>query len=126
MDFEQALRTELITVTGLSNKVFPLNAPEGTAAPYATYESSGLDEDKTLNGFLTTGNLDCTVEVFNLTYGSTKTTANLVKSKIKSFLGRTIGTAGPYIQNVTFEPNTELYEPNVNLYRTIINFKVYF
>lgn len=127
MDFEQALRTELITVPGLENKVYPVNAPEGTTTPYATYESGDLAEIKVLDGFDESGTLECTVDVFESTYSEMKSTAGLVKAKIKTFLSRVIGTNGPYIQNVTFaELLPEFYEPNINLYRKSISFTVFY
>lgn len=125
MNLEQALFAELKTISGVS--VHSMNAPEGTPAPYMTYETSDLNEDKTLNGYLTTGTVDCTVDVLCATFPLMKTTSNLVKAKIKTFQSRVIGTLGPYIQNLTFsESNPEMYEPEVNLYRKSINFKMYF
>lgn len=126
IDFEQSLKTELSAITGLSSKVFPLNAPIGTEAPYVTYESSGVNEDKALDGFLDTGELSCTVEVLGSTYASAKQLSPLIRTKIKSFIGRAIGNGGPFVQDVEFEQNIEMYEPNMNLFRVIINFTVYF
>lgn len=127
MDFEQALRAELIAIPGLDTKVFPVNAPEVTAAPYATYESSDLAEIKTHEGFSDTGTLECTVDVFGNTYGEMKTVSRATKEKIKTFLGRTMGTGGPYIQNLTFDDLLpEMYEPNVDLYRKSITFTVFY
>lgn len=127
MDFEQALRAELITVPGILNKVYPVNAPEGTQAPYATYESSDLAEIKTHEGFGDTGTLECTVDVFGNTYAEMKTVSRATKEKIKTFLGKAIGTSGPYIQNLTFEDILpEMYEPNVDLYRKSITFTVFY
>lgn len=124
MEFEKALRSQLITITGLSNKVFPVNAPEGTPAPYVTYESMDHAEDKTFTGYLTTGSLDCTIDVLGKTYAEMKSVSKLVKDKIKSFQGRDIGIV---IQNVTFDTTLpEFYEPNVDMYRKTIGFTVYF
>lgn len=125
MNLEQALYAELKTIAGIT--VWPMNAPEGTTAPYVTYETSDLNEDKTLDGYLPHGNTECTVDVFGATFPLMKSTSALVKSRLKSFEGRTIGTLGPYIQELTFsESNPEMYEPEINLYRKSINFKVYF
>ena len=127
MDFEKALRAELIGISALSNKVYPVNAPEGTSAPYATYESGDLAEIKTHEGFGATGTLECTVDVFGKTYGEMKAVSRATKAKIKTFLGRVIGTDGPFIQNLTFEDLLpEMYEPNVDLYRKSITFTVFY
>lgn len=127
MTFEAALRAELITITGLSNKVYPVNAPEGTAAPYVTYESGLLDEEKTLGGFLTSGSLECSLDVLGATYGDMKSYSKAVKAKVKTFVNRTIGTGGPFIQDIEFaELAPELYESEVNMYRCIITFTAYY
>ena len=124
MEFEKALRSELITISGLSAKVFPVNAPEGTSAPYVTYESSDHAEDKTFTGYLTTGSLDCTIDVLGKTYSEMKSVSKLVKDKIKSVQGRDIGV---FVQNVTLDTSMpEMYEPNVDMYRKTIGFTVYF
>jgi len=51
MTFEAALRTELMTITSLNNKVFPMRAPEGTEAPYLIYTTTLGDYDKSLEGW---------------------------------------------------------------------------
>ena len=84
MDFEKALRAELITISGLENKVYPVNAPEGTTAPYATYESSDLAEIKTHDGFSKNGTLECTVDILGKTYAEMKTVSRATKAKIKT------------------------------------------
>lgn len=129
MNFEQALHSELSAVSGFTSKVFPSVAPEGTAAPYMTYETGGHTLDKAHSGFLTSGSLDCSIDILAATFSALKTSSDLVEAKIRSFLGRSIGAlaAGPYIQNVIFrEYNPTLYEPNVDLYRKTISFTVYF
>jgi hypothetical protein len=131
LNFEQALVVELKTVTGLSTKVFPTHAPEGTAAPYATYESDDQHKEKSLEGFISSGPLHVTVDVLHNSYANMKTLAALVKTEIESWIMASIGTGGsdtgPYIQDVTFdELLPELFEPAVNLYRKSIGFTVYF
>ena len=127
LNFEQAITVELKTISGLSTKVFPVNAPEGTAAPYVTYDSDDQNWEKVLDGFLTSGPLHCSVDVLHTSYANLKALAALVKAEIASWLMTTIATTGPYIQDVTFdELLPELYEPEVNLYRKIIGFTVYF
>jgi len=131
LNFEQALVVELKTVSGLSTKVFPVNAPEGTAAPYVTYDSDDQNWEKALDGFLTSGPLHCTVDVLHTSYPNMKNLAALVKAEIASWIMSTIGAStgvtGVYIQDVTFdELLPELFEPAVNLYRKVIGFTVYF
>ena len=131
LNIEQAMVVELKTVSGLSAKVFPINAPEGTAAPYVTYESDDQAKEKGLDGFISSGPLHCTVDVVHNSYANMKALAALVKAEIESWIMSTIGAStgvtGVYIQDVTFdELLPELFEPAVNLYRKSIGFTVYF
>ncbi len=125
MDFEQALCEELSIITGIT--VWPLNPPEGQSAPYMTYETGDRAEIKTHDGFGDSGPLECTVDIYAITYPEIKTFSASVEGKIKTFMHRSIGTGGPYIQNVTFEDLfPEMYEPNVDLYRKSITFTVFY
>lgn len=127
MTFEAALRAELITITGLSNKVYPIQAQEGTSAPYVTYETGLMSEEKSHEGFNTSGTLECTLDVLGATYGDMKSYSKAVKAKVKGFLSRTIGTGGPFIQSITFaELAPELYESQVDMYRCSITFTVFY
>lgn len=123
--FEEALRTELAGITGLTNKVFPLTAPPGTTAPYVVYETSTI-EDKAMEGFLSTVTTSVTLDLVATSYATLKSLTALVKIEIKSWLQSTMSD-GPYIQNITFgESSPELYEPEVNLYRRVMDFTVYY
>lgn len=125
--FEVALYTELSSISGFTAKVFPLFAPEGTAAPYMTYEPGIYTLDKAHNGFLSSGSQEVTVDILAATFSSLKTASDAVVAKIRSFLARSIGTGGPTIQNVTIrEQSPLLYEPNVDLYRRSIVFTIYY
>jgi len=127
LSFEEALKIELAAVAGLKNKVYPVDAPQSVKPPYLTYESNDLLELKTHDGYGDHGNLECTLEVMESTYAKMKALGGLVKAKIKSFQSRSIGTTGPYIQNVTIaDLSPEMYEPNVDLYRKSITFTVFF
>ena len=127
MNFEEALKIELESVTGLNARVFPINAPDGFASPYCIYETSGKAEDKTYDGYLDTGRLTCTVDVIADTYTSMKSYGDLVQAKIKTFQSRIIGSTGPYIQDLTFdELNPELFETQIDKYRKSIGFTVYY
>lgn len=124
MSFEVALRQELLPII---DKIYPLTAPEGTLAPYLIYTSSEGIYDKALQGFLSTKEVSCELDILNTSYSSMKALSKLIMDKLKSFEGRVIGTSGPYIQELTFDDDSpELYESEVNLYRKIINIKVNF
>jgi hypothetical protein len=126
MSFETAMRTELMTVSGLSNKVFPMNAPEGTTLPYLAYVSSEGVEAKSHDGYLDMTTVDCEISVVHSSYASMKSLTGLVINELKTFQGATIGTTGPFIQNITYEAPVELYEAEIDAYRSIINIQVIF
>lgn len=127
MTFEEALGKELEGIEGLSEKVFPLNAKEGTKAPYLIYVSSEGLYNKDLEGYQDTKEVSCEVNTLNTRYDNMKALGKAVFNKLKSFEGREIGIDGPYIQEVIFDDNCpEVYEEQVKLYRKIINVRFYY
>jgi hypothetical protein len=128
MNFEEALRAELGTLTELSNKVFPLNADEGTKAPYVVYISSEGVQVKTLQGYMGNKEVDCEINILHDSYANMKALTKEVLAKIISFQGRSIGDLfskdGPFIQNVTYSKPVEIYEKEVSLYRSVIDITV--
>jgi hypothetical protein len=126
MTFEEALRAELDTITELTGKVFPLNATEGVKAPYVIYLSSEGIQDKTLQGYISSKEVDCEINILHDSYASVKSLTRSVLSKFLSFQGRIIGDNGPLIQNVTYEKPVELYESEVFLYRSVLDVKFRF
>lgn len=123
MSFESGLREELNNVSGLSNQIFPVIAPEGAPTPYLVYESSEGLNDKTLTGFLSSKTIDCGLNIVCSSYSSLKTITPGVILRLQSFLGRAIGTSGIVVQNLTFEGEPhEMYDSESKLYRCIIEF----
>lgn len=126
MDFEQALRAELITLTNLSNKVYPLFAPEGTLPPFVVYQKIRTDYVKTLDGTQTYRDGWYEFDLLATTYSDLQSKYVALIEKIKSFTGRNIGTGGPFIQNVTVENVVELYENQADWHRMNIEVKFYY
>jgi hypothetical protein len=127
MTFEEALRAELITIEELNNKVFPLKAPEGTEAPYLIYVSSEGRNDKGLDGFYNSKEVQIELNIIHDRYSRMKALSRLVVNKLKNFEKRHIAETGPFIQEVTFENDgVELYEHEVDLYRTVLDLRFYF
>lgn len=127
MTFEEALRVELIKITELNNKVFPLNAKEGTEAPYLVYVSSEGQYDKSLGGFHNTKEVSVELNILHSKYSSMKALSKKVMDKLKTFEKRHLGETGPFIQELVFENDgVELYEAQVDLYRKKIDIRVYF
>lgn len=124
MDFEEALTAELEQIEGLMDKVFPLNAEEGTEAPYLIYVGSEGLEDKTLDGYSDSKEIDCELNIMQYSYSGLKYLTKQVLSKVKSFQSRKIGDDGPFIQNISYNDSVEIYEKEVDLYRCVIEIKV--
>lgn len=126
MNFEEVLRAELSLIDSLTDKVFPLNATEGTEAPYIIYVSSEGLFDKSFEGYLNSKEVNCEINILVSNYSNLKALSKLVIAKIISFQGRIIGQNGPLIKNVTYEISPEIYEKEVSLYRSVIDLKVKF
>ena len=126
MIFEEALREELASLPELAEKVFFLNAKEGTLAPYIICVSSDGAKDKTLQGYLESKEVPCEINVLHPNYTGLKSLTSKVIDKLLSFQGRSIGTGGPFIKNVTYEKPVELYEAQINMYRSVFDITVKF
>lgn len=126
MNFDEALRDELGSISELINRVFPLKAKEGMKAPYIVYVSSEGIQDKSFQGYLDSKTVDCEINILHDSYGNMKSLTKEVLAKIISFQDRSIGENGPFIQNVTYERPVELYEKEISLYRCVIDIKVRF
>lgn len=126
MTFEEALRSELITLSNLSNKVFPVFAPEMTSSPYVTYQKTNINFIKTMNGTSETRFSRYELDLIAQTYSELQNLTMTVKNKLISFEGRIIGTNGPFVQSVVIENVIEGYEQLPKLYRSNIEVLFYF
>lgn len=102
------------TVPGLSNRVYPLNAPEGVAMPYCVYVSSGTTEDDSLTEWLGSYDTDIEINLIHSTYKGVKTLAQSVTAALKL-----IDCAVHISEN-----QPEIYESEIEAYRKIINIKL--
>lgn len=123
-DFEQALVAELGSLPGMTGKVFPLDATEGQTPPFIVYLSSYGERVKTLNGYLQTKEIPIEVNILSSTYTGIKPLIPAAIEKLISFVGRVIGTSGPYVQEVSYDSPTELYEEEPKWYRCIITARI--
>lgn len=126
MDFEQSLRAELIEVTNLANKVFPLFAPEGTKPPFVAYQKIRTNYTKTMDGTQTLRDGYYQLDLLALNYAELQTLYADVLAKVLSFEARTIGTNGVYVQSVTVDNVVEMYEPLPDWHRIHMEIKFYF
>ena len=126
MDFESALRTELASISGLSSKVFPLAAFDGTDSPFVIYAKANTFYFRSFDGTGNTKRGQYDLEVIAGTYAALQTLVKAVKLKVASFEGRVIGSSGPFVHSAMIENITELYEPDPKFYRASMEFTVFF
>jgi hypothetical protein len=125
MNFEEALKNELNSITNLANKVFPLTAIEGVKTPYLVYVSSEGIQEKYLEGYRGSKEVDCELHILNDSYAGLKDITRQVISKVISFQDRVIGGVdGVWIQDVTYERVTEQYIDQLFQYLCVISIRV--
>lgn len=117
MNFEQALVAELNSVSGLPGKCFPLVSPKGTAGTFLVYRKQKMEHVKTLGGFLGKCSANYEIILVAKLYDDLQDLTDAVTDKFKSFLGRSIGTAGPLIENISINHNGDTYAVDAELYR---------
>jgi hypothetical protein len=121
MYFEEALVVELGSISGLSNKVFPITAIEGTVAPYVVYVSSEGVAEKDLEGYDLLREIDCEIHIVSNSYAEMKSLTRSVISTIQSFQGRVIGgTDGVMIYDVTLDNPHEQWNNDLFQYICIL------
>lgn len=124
MVFEIAMVEELGSILKLKDKCYPLIAPKDSTGPFLIYRKMSLDYVKTLSGF----NGKCTGEyefaLISRTYEELQELTNDVIEKIKSLLGRYIGTSVLLIEAVDIYHKGDVYELNSEFYRANLVMKV--
>lgn len=129
MNFEEALTQELNTITALQDRVYPLVALEATAGngvPYLVYGSSEPLREKTIGGYLESGEVRAELNIIAKRYADMKAITKQVVALLIGFEGRQIGTDGPFIEELTYQQPVEVYEDQPALYRCVVEFDVYF
>ena len=131
MSLEKAVRSILIadaTVTGLvASRVYPQRRPQGTAVPAIVYQNvfQATNEALATQGGIKRTRLS--VEVFDKTYGATKTLRNAVESALINYTGT---TEGETIDSLRLESAVDLDETNepagdFGYFRTILDFVIW-
>jgi hypothetical protein len=126
VNFEQGLRNELITISNLNNKVFPMIAPELTSSPYLIYSKTKVEYIKTFSGTQTTRAAVFEFDLLAQTYTLLQDLIVDVKNKLISIENRNIGSTGPFIESVHIDNLIEMYENLPKLYRANIEVSFYF
>jgi hypothetical protein len=126
MYFEEALKTELESITELTNKVFPLVALEGVEPPYLVYISSEGLLEKYYDGYYTgTLTIQAELHILSNEYPLLKDITRKVISKVVSFQSSVIGgDGGVMIYDVTYEKPVENYIPELLQFLCIVPISV--
>lgn len=124
MDFEQSLVYELSTINGLSGKVFPQMAEEGTLAPFVVYISSDGEKIMTLSGPTDMTELTCEVNVVTESYEQLKGHTKAVLDRLRSFFQRAIGENGPYIKSISLTEPIEDIDTALNYHKSTLDIRV--
>ncbi|AIQ54568.1 hypothetical protein [Paenibacillus sp. FSL R7-0331] len=125
MNFEQALVHELSSISGLSGKVYPGEAPE-KVIPYIVYLSSAGLKDKDLDGYKDSRRVPLELNIVATRYSDMKQFTESTIEKLISFERRVIGVDGPFISELTYEPPAELFEDAIKAFRSVIDVVVYY
>lgn len=124
MTFGEALRFELIQIPQLNNKVFPVIAPASTESAFLVYKRKNVDYKKTLSGRTNLANAIYELSIVTNSYAEKEEIESLITVIIMSFLNRNIGDNGPYIQDVTFRLQEEIYAFEPDLISSTIQLEV--
>lgn len=120
---EEVLTKELEVI--LENKVYPVNAPEGTLLPYLTYQASSGENIRSIDGnYSNVFNSNFDIDLYCKTYRELKIKTELVLKGLKGIWNRTV--EGIYIQAIRVGEPTELYEYEVNCYRSNIEIQIFY
>lgn len=123
MDFEQALTTQLSSITGMSKKVFPSYATKETKAPYIVYHKSNRQLIKTLDSATNFSESDYTLILLCESYAELQTLYRNVRDKVNGFQDSVMGKL---VQGVFIKDIDEGFDTDVKLYRMDITIKTYF
>jgi hypothetical protein len=131
MSLEKAVRNILINDVPVAAlvvaRVYPQRRPQGTATPAIVYQNVFEDTNQAL---ATQGGIKRTrmsVEVFDTTYGGTKTLRNAVETALINYTGTLEGST---IHSLRLESSVDMEELDVpagdfGYFRTILDFVIW-
>lgn len=121
---EKQLVIKLGEVTGLSNRVFPLQTKQNQEVPYVVYERIQTERELSLSGHPGLITVYFQLDVYEKTYTNLKTVSANVIAKLKTLRGLTLGSF--YIQACSIENEYETVEDDKDQkwYRSTIELKI--
>lgn len=121
--FEEGLRTLLFGIFALVDKVYPIDAPEGTKGTYITYKSTSTDREHAISEKLGALNTQYELNLYCDKFSDVKTIKQQVITILRDMSLTTVG--GVFIQQVEIITDFEYYESEVKKYKAIIEFEIY-
>ena len=108
----QLLKTNVAIKALISERVYPLVAPQNVVKPYITYRIVSRYEYQCMGGQIYRGDYRMQVDCFSLTYSNMKAIKEAVKNALIGFMSS---------DNISFMDD---YEDETALFRQIIDFKI--
>lgn len=121
---EKQLVVKLGEVTGLSNRVFPLQTKQNQEVPYVIYDRIQTSREFSLGGHVGLVTSYFQLDVYEKSYTNLKTVSANVITKLKTLYGLTLGTY--YIQDLKIENEYEAVEDDKDQkwYRSTIEISI--
>lgn len=113
---DQAIKTALEPIAGLSGKVYPLEGLKNAAAPFVFYLQISEDEEETLDGSTGLQTASFEINCVARTYSGLVSLSGAVRPALQALQGRKF--PGLLIERATVrQTSPDLKETEVNLYR---------
>jgi hypothetical protein len=126
MTIEQAIHTELSTITGLTGKVWAISALQDTPAPYCTYQINNTSRSRSLTEHVGLVEAQWQIDIFETTYTKLMALKRLVIDELKTWETTNLAITGPYIQECTITDEVESHDEDTLLYQGTIDITIYF
>jgi hypothetical protein len=125
MYIQEAICSELSAVTGLTNKVFPIEAQQGLTTPYCIYKVIDGERMRTLSAHDGLIRSVYQLDLFHTSYTSLLSLRRLVMTELRTWEQTNLASTGPYIQecSVIDEP-VETFDDDTQLYQSTIEFTI--
>ena len=124
MNIEQAVITELKAL--VTNKAYPVEAPQNTSAPYITVAMTNREEENCLDGYSGLVKKYFDIEAYAGTYADMKTLQDAIITEAKTWQLSTIASTGPYVQQVEIDNTNEFYQTDVNMHWCLVEIIIHY
>lgn len=111
------LFTVLKTVTGVSNRVYPMRFPQGAVFPLLTYTRISSRFEQVITGAVVASEPRFQIDCWSRQYSEARALAAAVKSALLSYAGSGVKLYATGMENESdvYDPDTELYHPQIDV-----------